>query len=812
MGLSGMEEGRKQGMKATGAWGTGARRTQRLRAPRGRGWGLRLLAGLVAALVAGASLPAAGGPAGAAEPARPASASPVAGGKPVQVVAAEGLVPAPGGGWELQGRVGRLRLRLPAGTGALSVTLPEGGPVLLTPPGYRVRVVAATPSGLVHEIVPPEGAGSEAELEFHAVPEQTVQPSIGAVTALPGEGGFRILAEGGDGGTPGGDGGGTEPPGPALATVRIFGGGNGHRTGLSQYGAQGLARLGVGYRDILQHYYPGTQIQTLKGGDTGQSVRVGLSMDPSGKGNSAPFPRSEWIMELPPGARVQAGSTRVDLTGTYKLTFKYGKGFRFEPQPGTPGEPVDLNRTKLDVVAPDGGEIILYYPKVTCDPKDAYKGCRRYEGRLEFEGLQGDQIVARNWVNLRQYLMGVVPHEMPASWGTEALKAQTVAARTYAARQNFGLDQNLVDSTYDQVYYGRYEDGTPDGRYEKKMDGIVKATDGQLLYYKDQLAGTYFSSSNGGWIASNTEGFGNGTGTPLPYLTGREDRYRLKDGTTVTPESYWRGKEKYESPWFRWEREFAPSVIEQKWPQVGRLQSIEVVSRSKTWFPLQIRITGSAGSVVVSGNELRSKLGLPSAMVLPDKLYPRQFYDVKEGALAAEINRAYQLGLVSGDIYARFQPGGSLTRSAFAKMLVGALEAATGRQLPGPDNDPDTPDEPFSDVTPGQALYVYVVKAYKAGLVEGYPDGTFGYDRSITREEAAAMIQRALGLPEAGESFADVPDDARFAGAIGAVAAAGIMKGYSEKEFRPKATMKRGEAAAVALRSYDHCRLKGCTR
>lgn len=106
---------------------------------------------------------------------------------------------------------------------------------------------------------------------------------------------------------------------------------------------------------------------------------------------------------------------------------------------------------------------------------------------------------------------------------------------------------------------------------------------------------------------------------------------------------------------------------------------------------------------------------------------------------------------------------------------------------------------------------IYVVKAYKAGIVEGYPDGTFGYDRPVTREEAAAMIQRGLGLAEARESFADVPDGARFAGAIGAVSAAGIMKGYNEREFRPGATMTRGEAAAAAaLRSYEYCRTRGC--
>ncbi|HEY8342872.1 MAG TPA: SpoIID/LytB domain-containing protein, partial [Calditerricola sp.] len=481
-------------------------------------------------------------------------------------------------------------------------------------------------------------------------------------------------------------------------------------------------------------------------------------------------------------------------------------------QNGTPGQPLDLGGTKVEVVAPAGGVLTLHYPYVNCDPKlnHAYQGCRRYEGRLEFEGLPDGRIIARNKINLRQYLTGVVPHEMPASWETDALKAQTVVARTYAARQNYGLDQNLVDSTYDQVFYGRYEDGTSDGRYEQKIDSIVKATDGQLLYYQGQMATGNFGSANGGWIASNTEAFGDGTGTPLPYMTGREDRYRLPDGTTVTPESYWRGNQKYEATYFRWEREFATSVIESKWPQVGQLQSIEVVKRSNTWTALRIRVTGSAGSVEVSGRDFRSKLGLPSTMLLPDKLFPRQFYDVKEGALAAEINLAYQLNLISGDIYARFHPEDPLIRSAFVKMLVNAVEASTGTQLPGPDNDPNTQDEPFSDVTPDQALYEYVVKAYKVGLVQGYEDGTFGYDRNITREEAAAIVQRALDLPEAKESFTDVPDTSRFAGAIGAVAAAGIMKGYSQTEFKPRATMKRGEAAAVALRSYDHCQAKGC--
>ncbi len=387
-----------------------------------------------------------------------------------------------------------------------------------------------------------------------------------------------------------------------------------------------------------------------------------------------------------------------------------------------------------------------------------------------------------------------------------------MAARTFAARQNFGLDQNLVDSTFDQVFYGKYEDGTSTGTYERKIAGVVEATDGQVLTHNGNLAAVYYSSANGGWIASNTEAFGDGTGTPLPYLTGREDRFRLRDGTTVTPESYWFGNDRYEATYFRWQRDVAVTVIEQKWPEIGRLQSIEVSRRSPTWTVLEVRLVGSAGTKVVPGRQFRSALGLPSTMLLPDKLYPRAFYDVPmDTTLGPEINRAYQLNLVSGDVYANFHPDGTLTRSAFVKMLVNAVEVARGVALPGPDDDPDTADEPFRDVMPDQALYTYVVKAYKAGIVEGYPDGTFGYDRPVTREEAAAMIQRGLGLAEARESFADVPDGARFAGAIGAVSAAGIMKGYNEREFRPGATMTRGEAAAAAaLRSYEYCRTRGC--
>lgn len=170
------------------------------------------------------------------------------------------------------------------------------------------------------------------------------------------------------------------------------------------------------------------------------------------------------------------------------------------------------------------------------------------------------------------------------------------------------------------------------------------------------------------------------------------------------------------------------------------------------------------------------------------------FRDVS-GTLANEIIKAYNAGLVSGYGDGTFRPSENVSRAAFAKMVVLAVENATGKTLP-------TGSAPFKDVKPGLALYQYVVKAYRAGYITGYKDGTFGYNKPITRQEAAAILQRALNLPLKPENFKDVPDSSALAKHIGAVAAAGIMQGYGDT-FRPTQNLPRGQAAAVAYRAYE---------
>lgn len=105
----------------------------------------------------------------------------------------------------------------------------------------------------------------------------------------------------------------------------------------------------------------------------------------------------------------------------------------------------------------------------------------------------------------------------------------------------------------------------------------------------------------------------------------------------------------------------------------------------------------------------------------------------------------------------------------------------------------------FPDV-PANAWYAAVVRAaVAAGYIGGYPDGTMRPTAKITRQEAAAIICRVLGLEEnadEAERFADAAAIPAWSkGVIGAVAAAGAMRGYEDVTFRPTRNITRAEPA-----------------
>ncbi len=95
-------------------------------------------------------------------------------------------------------------------------------------------------------------------------------------------------------------------------------------------------------------------------------------------------------------------------------------------------------------------------------------------------------------IHVEDYLLGVVPHEMSDSFPVEALKAQTIAARTYVLRRaNPSQAYDVVDTTNDQVFRG-YLPGSPNS------EQAIAETRGICGFYRDELAQCYYSASNGG--------------------------------------------------------------------------------------------------------------------------------------------------------------------------------------------------------------------------------------------------------------------------------------------------------------------------
>ncbi len=143
-----------------------------------------------------------------------------------------------------------------------------------------------------------------------------------------------------------------------------------------------------------------------------------------------------------------------------------------------------------------------------------------YEGDLRVSIVE-DKLQLILTVGVEDYVKGVVPYEMSDSFPLEALKAQAVAARTYAVSKALGNTKNdydLVDNTNDQVYRGRRADYVNAAK-------AVDETRGVCGFYKGKLAMCYYSASNGGQteLAEHEWGEDQAAG----YLDMRDDPYDL---------------------------------------------------------------------------------------------------------------------------------------------------------------------------------------------------------------------------------------------------------------------------------------------
>lgn len=204
-----------------------------------------------------------------------------------------------------------------------------------------------------------------------------------------------------------------------------------------------------------------------------------------------------------------------------------------------------------------------------------------YKGKLEILA-QSHTYLYINHVELEDYLISVLGHEMSHSWPLEALKAQAVVARTYVLHKMRSHAEKPydVDGTTNHQVYG----GIPENAF--LLQSAVRLTEGEILTYEGMPAQVFFHSSCGGHTASSAEIWG----SELPYLPAKKSFY-------CAP-----------APVYRWQ--FVMSLKElARRLGLRDLRKIEVVERTSSQRVKNLVIYTRFRRYKLSGEEIRRKLG-----------------------------------------------------------------------------------------------------------------------------------------------------------------------------------------------------------
>lgn len=191
--------------------------------------------------------------------------------------------------------------------------------------------------------------------------------------------------------------------------------------------------------------------------------------------------------------------------------------------------------------------IILPTLLIILKPKEKKVNTYKFEENIKIR-VKRNELNKIETINLEKYLIGVLAGEMPVSYDIEALKAQAVAARTYALRKieiNKQKEYDVIDTTNDQVYLDdEYLKKTWNNKYNeyiKKIKQAIKETTGEYMTYEGKtIQALFFSTSSG-----KTENCKDVFGENLPYLvsvssTWDETSPSYMNQTTLTKEEFYK--------------------------------------------------------------------------------------------------------------------------------------------------------------------------------------------------------------------------------------------------------------------------------
>jgi stage II sporulation protein D len=354
----------------------------------------------------------------------------------------------------------------------------------------------------------------------------------------------------------------------ASTVFTLIGHGWGHGIGMSQYGALGYAEHGFGYKRILGHYFTATHIAPLPGSRT---ERVLLS-----SGAAVHFGASA-AMTL----HDASGMKKKLAAGGYHLQ-RGGTAGRLQLVNGSTGA-VTKRLVAPVTITPGSQPLRLNDSAGIGFVGDHWHGSFRV-------AISGSSLLCIDLVGLEKYLRGVVPSEMPASWLAPALKAQAVAARSYAvATRNPSGPFDAYADTRSQVY-------GPIEHEAAASNAAVAATAHRVVWYKHTVATTFFSSSSGGRTASEQAAWGTSTGQP--YLRPVVDRYDAAGG--ANPNHNWPATA------------YTPAGLARALGLSGVVGSVAMTIDGPSQRILHLDVTSSGGTSSLSGVQVQGRMGLRS--------------------------------------------------------------------------------------------------------------------------------------------------------------------------------------------------------
>jgi len=376
-------------------------------------------------------------------------------------------------------------------------------------------------------------------------------------------------------------------PTPLGDSVRLHGRGYGHGVGLSQYGARGRALAGQPAEHILAHYYLDTELGSVAL-DTPIRVRLYAALGASASKPLLLIARGDaWTIDgvatvFPRDARLEARPTTSGSRVTWRA--------KVISAGGTILRDAAIGSFRIRGVSTSTTFEVAAKP----DTADRYRGAIRV-------GLPSTASTASvtNELSLELYLRGVVPAEMPSAWPTEALQAQAIAARSYAARRlRPGTSYfDVPDDSSSQVYLGIEGEKVP-------TSDAVTATAGVVLKKGSEIANAMFHSTGGGATEANenvyTDGAGDIVAGPVSYLRGGPDR--RPDGTAYDAAA----------PYATWATAtYSRSALSTIFAgdsrtNVGTLTALDLTDRGVGGRLRSVTLIGSGGTRRVSGDVFRS--------------------------------------------------------------------------------------------------------------------------------------------------------------------------------------------------------------